>query len=61
LQLHEYVTESTIQDFVILNNHDLIKEKYYIFLNTLKKADDEKHAKQTLKHKQITESIEENF
>jgi len=57
LQLHEYVTESTIQDFVILNNHDLIKEKYYIFLNTLKRTEDEKHAKQTLKHKQRTESI----
>jgi len=57
LQLHEYVTESTIQYFVILNNHDLIKEKYYIFLNRLKKTEDKKHAKQTLKHKQGTEGF----
>jgi len=56
LQLHAYVTESTIHDFVILNNHELIKEKYYIFLNILKKTEDEKHATQTLKHKQRTES-----
>jgi hypothetical protein len=58
LQLHEYVTESTIQDFVILNNYDLIKEKYYIFLNTLKNTEDEKHAKQTLKEQK---AFKENF
>jgi len=46
-----------IQDFVILNNHDPIKEKYYIFLNTIRKREDEKNAKQTLKHKQGSEGI----